>query len=100
MSSSRAIGFGLDALPRLVRGEGSYLFDDRGRRYLDGSGGPAAFCIGHANREVNAAIAGQLDQVACAYRYLFTSTALEQLTELILGKSGPQFGHVIYSGSG
>ncbi|MBV8805905.1 MAG: aspartate aminotransferase family protein, partial [Sinobacteraceae bacterium] len=87
-------------LPRLVRGEGSYLFDDHGRRYLDGSGGPAAFCIGHANREVNAAIAAQLDQVACAYRYLFTSTALEQLTELILGKSGPWFGHVIYSGSG
>jgi adenosylmethionine-8-amino-7-oxononanoate aminotransferase len=100
MTRNRAIGFGLERLPRLVRGKGSYLFDDHGRRYLDGSGGPAAFCIGHANREVNAAIAAQLDQVACAYRYLFTSTALEQLTELILGKSGPRFGHVIYSGSG
>jgi len=100
MAKSRAIGFGIENLPRIVRGEGSYLIDDAGRRYLDGSGGPAAFCIGHANREVNAAIAAQLDQVACGYRYLFTSDALEQLTQLLLSLSGPQFGHVVYTSSG
>lgn len=99
-TNTRAIGFGLDQLPRIVRGEGSYLFDADGRRYLDGSGGPAAFSIGHANREVNAAIAAQLDQFACAYRYLFTTDVLEALTELILRKFGKQFGHVIYCGSG
>ena len=100
MSATRAIGFGLEELPRIVRGEGSYLFDASGRRYLDGSGGPAAFCIGHANREVNAAIAAQLDQFACAYRYLFTTDVLEALTKLILGKFGSEFGHVVYCGSG
>ena len=100
MAKNRAIGFGIENLPRIVRGEGSYLIDDAGRRYLDGSGGPAAFCIGHANREVNAAIAAQLDKVACGYRYLFTSDALEQLTQLLLSLSGPDFGHVVYSSSG
>src|ERR1700678_4512097 len=100
MAKGRAIGFGIENLPRIVRGEGSYLIDDAGRRYLDGSGGPAAFCIGHANREVNAAIAAQLDHVACGYRYLFTSDALEQLTQLLLSLSGPQFGHVVYTSSG
>ncbi len=98
--SSRAIGFGLDELPRIVRGSGSYLFDASGRRYLDGSGGPAAFCIGHAHPEVNAAIAEQLGRIACAYRYLFTSDAFEQLTELILRKCGPPFTHIVYSSSG
>ena len=50
-----------------ARGEGSYLYDDTtGRRYLDGSSGPAAFGIGHGNPEVNAAIARQFAQVACA----------------------------------
>jgi hypothetical protein len=34
-------------------------------RYLDGFGDPAAFCIGHGNPEVNAAIASQFAQVAC-----------------------------------
>ena len=100
MVKNRGIGFGLDDLPRIDRGEGSYLFDDAGRRYLDGSGGPAAFCIGHANREVNTAIAEQLDKVACGYRYLFTSDAAEQLTQLILSLCGPEFGHVIYTSSG
>jgi adenosylmethionine-8-amino-7-oxononanoate aminotransferase len=100
MAVNRAIGFGLDELPRIARGEGSYLFDTNGRRYLDGSGGPAAFSVGHGNREVNAAISTQLEQVACAYRYLFTSEPLEQLTDLILRSCGSGFAHVVYSMSG
>ena len=47
------------SLPRIARGEGSFLYDTTGRRYLDGSGGPAAFGIGHDNPEVNATIASQ-----------------------------------------
>ncbi len=100
MTKNRSVGWGLSALPRIVRGEGSYLYDAAGRRYLDGSGGPAAFSIGHGNREVNAAIAAQLEQVACAYRYLFTSEPLEELTRLLLSLCGPGFGHIVYSGSG
>ncbi len=100
MTRNRSVGWGMDALPRIVRGEGSYLHDAAGRRYLDGSGGPAAFSIGHGNREVNAAIAAQLERVACGYRYLFTSEPLEELTSLLLSLCGPAFGHIVYSGSG
>jgi adenosylmethionine-8-amino-7-oxononanoate aminotransferase len=100
MTANRAIGWGMEALPRIVRGAGSYVYDADGRRYLDGSGGPAAFSIGHGNREVNAAIAAQLDKVACGYRYLFTSDALEELTSLLLARCGPQFAHIVYSSSG
>jgi adenosylmethionine-8-amino-7-oxononanoate aminotransferase len=100
MAVNRAIGWEMDGMPRIVRGEGSYLYDDRGMRYLDGSGGPAAFCLGHGNREVNAAITAQLAQVACGYRYLFTSEPLEQLTQLLLEKCGPAFGHIVFSSSG
>ena len=100
MTANRAIGWGMEALPRIVRGAGSYVYDADGRQYLDGSGGPAAFSIGHGNREVNAAIAAQLDKVACGYRYLFSSEALEELTSLLLARCGPQFAHIVYSGSG
>ncbi len=100
MTANRAIGWGMGSLPRIVRGEGSYLYDASGRRYLDGSGGPAAFSIGHGNREVNAAIAAQLEQVACGYRYLFTSEPLEELTRLLRARCGPEFEHIVYSGSG
>jgi adenosylmethionine-8-amino-7-oxononanoate aminotransferase len=100
MTTNRAIGWGMEALPRIIRGEGSYLYDADGRRYLDGSGGPAAFSIGHANREVNAAIVRQLEKVACGYRYLFTSEALEELTRLLLARCGPKFAHIVFSLSG
>jgi adenosylmethionine-8-amino-7-oxononanoate aminotransferase len=97
---NRPSGFGIDELPRLVRGQGSYLFDAAGKRYLDGSGGPAVFCLGHAHPEVNAAIARQMAQIAYAYRYLFTSDALEALTETILRLCGGGFQDIVYTGSG
>src|SRR5579862_6422557 len=96
----RPTGFGIDELPRIVRGEGSYLIDSTGKRYLDGSGGPAVFCLGHAHPEVNAAISRQLDDIAYAYRYLFTSTALESLTEMILRLCGGHFQDIVFAGSG
>ena len=37
--------------------KGSYIHDANGKRYIDGSSGPAVYCIGHGNEEVNAAIA-------------------------------------------
>jgi adenosylmethionine-8-amino-7-oxononanoate aminotransferase len=97
---NRPSGFGVEELPRIVRGRGSYLFDAAGKRYLDGSGGPAVFCLGHAHPEVNAAITRQLNEIAYAYRYLFTSSALESLTETILRRCGGEFQDIIYSGSG
>jgi adenosylmethionine-8-amino-7-oxononanoate aminotransferase len=97
---NRPSGFGIEELPRIVRGQGSYLFDAQGRRYLDGSGGPAVFCLGHAHPEVNAALARQFQEIAYAYRYLFTSSALEQLTEMVLRLCGGDFQDIVYTGSG
>ncbi len=97
---NRPSGFGIESLPRIVRGQGSYVFDAAGKRYLDGSGGPAVFCLGHAHPEVNAAIERQLQDIAYAYRYLFTSEALERLTETVLRRCGGEFRDIVYTGSG
>jgi adenosylmethionine-8-amino-7-oxononanoate aminotransferase len=96
----RPSGFGIGELPRIVRGRGSYLFDAAGKRYVDGSGGPAVFCVGHSHPEVNAAITQQLDAIAYAYRYLFTSSALESLTETVLRLCGGEFKDIVYTSSG
>ena len=47
-------------LPKAKWAKGSYIHDANGKRYIDGSSGPAVYCIGHGNEEVNAAIADQL----------------------------------------
>ncbi len=47
----------------LVRGEGAWLFDDRGTRYLDALSGIAVCSLGHAHPRVAAALADQAHQL-------------------------------------
>jgi len=71
-------------LPKVSHGVGIYVYDTAGKRYLDASGGPAVYCLGHAHPEVTAAIVRQLERIAHGYRYTFTSDPLEQLREHIV----------------
>lgn len=76
--------------PLLVRGEGVYLFDDQGNRYLDGSGGSAAVtAIGHGVAEVVAAIADQARRLACAPTHAFATEPTEALGRLIIERFAP-----------
>ena len=84
------------ALPKVVRAKGSYLWDADGKQYIDGSGGPAVYCIGHGNAEVNAAICDQLAQIAHGYRYNFTTDALEELTEIIRARCGGNLREMVF----
>jgi acetylornithine aminotransferase/acetylornithine/N-succinyldiaminopimelate aminotransferase len=46
-----------------TRGEGSYVWDVRGKRYLDLGGGIAVNCLGHANAEITQALAEQSQRI-------------------------------------
>lgn len=83
-------------LPKVAWAKGSYVHDVDGKQYIDGSGGPAVYCIGHSNAEVNAAITRQLDRIAHGYRYNFTSDALEELTDIIRQRCGGTLNHMVY----
>ena len=73
-------------LPTVDYGRGAYVYDSSGKQYIDGSGGPAVFCLGHGNAEVNAAIVAQIDRIAHGYRYTFASDALDGLQAIIADK--------------
>ncbi len=83
-------------LPRISHGRGSYLWDREGKRYIDGSGGPAVYCLGHGDTRVNAAVAAQMERVAHGYRYLFTADALEEMTEIIAANCGPTYTDMVF----
>jgi len=72
------------APPKAVAGEGCYLIDESGKRYLDASGGAAVSCLGHGDAEVTAAIKAQLDQLAYAHTSFFTSEPAEALADLLI----------------
>ena len=48
----------------LERGEGNYVFDDAGKRYLDAFGGVLTVSVGHANPKVVAAIVEQVKKIS------------------------------------
>ncbi|HEV8517882.1 MAG TPA: aspartate aminotransferase family protein [Burkholderiales bacterium] len=71
-------------LPVAVRGEGLYLYDKNGRRYLDAAGGAAVSCVGHGHPRVIAAIKKQLDHLAYAHTSFFTTEAAEMLADQLV----------------
>ena len=66
------------ARPMISHGDGIYLIDKDGRRYIDGSGGPLVVNIGHGRAEVIEAINKQAKEVAYVHAAMFTSEPLEQ----------------------
>ncbi|CAJ1391572.1 unnamed protein product [Effrenium voratum] len=92
--TSRILGRGAAALPAAVRGEGCYIVDEAGRRYLDGSGGAAVSCLGHSDPDVRAAIHDQLDRIAFAHTGFFTSKAAEELADRLVANAPEGIGKV------
>lgn len=81
----------------LVRGEGAYLFDDTGRRYLDAISGISVCNLGYSHPEVNKAIHEQTDTLLhCSNLYLIKPQM--QLGELLTQVSGME--KVFFSNSG
>jgi adenosylmethionine-8-amino-7-oxononanoate aminotransferase len=64
--------------PRIVRGEGCYLYDDTGRRYLDGCGGAYVVSVGHGVSEIAEALACQAGRVAYVSGTAFTHDTVEE----------------------
>jgi adenosylmethionine-8-amino-7-oxononanoate aminotransferase len=67
--------------PFAVRGDGIRLFDRDGKAYIDGSGGAAVSCLGHAHPDVLAALHAQIDRLAYAHTGFFTSEVSEALAD-------------------
>lgn len=70
--------------PVAVSGEGCYLVDASGKRYLDACGGAAVSCLGHGDQTVIDAVKAQLDQLAYAHTGFFTSEPAETLANLLI----------------
>jgi adenosylmethionine-8-amino-7-oxononanoate aminotransferase len=71
-------------LARAVAGDGCYIIDADGKRYLDGSGGAAVSCLGHSDADVRAALHDQLDKIAFAHTGFFTTDVAEELADLLI----------------
>ena len=75
-------------LPTAIKGEGCYIVDSNGKKYIDGSGGAAVSCLGHSDNTVKDAIINQTEKLAYAHTSFFTNKPAEKLANL-LAKNSP-----------
>jgi adenosylmethionine-8-amino-7-oxononanoate aminotransferase len=73
--------------PVAVKGEGIYLFDKDGKRYLDGCGGAAVSCLGHSHPKVRKAIIDQVSTLAYAHSGFFTTEPMEELADWLIERA-------------
>lgn len=86
--------------PKIVRTEGIYYWDERGRPLIDASSGPVAANIGHGNARVLDAIDRQARRASFAFPLSFQSEASLEFSHALLRAAGPDFHHVYVTSGG
>lgn len=66
----------------LDRGDGVWLYDMEGKRYLDFVSGIAVFALGYNNREYNDALKAQIDKIIHTSNYYYNVPAIEAAKKL------------------
>ena len=89
-----------DLLPNAVAGQGPYIIDADGKRYLDASGGAAVSCLGHNHPAVIHAIKSQLDRIAYAHSAFFTTDVAEQLADRLIAGAPAKIERVYFVSGG
>ena len=87
-------------LPMIDRGEGVYLYDRQGKRYLDASGGPAVINIGHGVKEVIDSMLEQARKVCFPYVGHFISEAQIELSRKVVEFAPPGMSRVYFVSGG
>ncbi|MEJ8573893.1 aspartate aminotransferase family protein [Microbaculum marinum] len=86
--------------PVAASGEGCWLIDSNGKRYLDASGGAAVSCLGHLHPRVVAAIREQAGKLEFAHTSFFTTGPAEDLADYLTARAPAGFGRVYFVSGG
>jgi acetylornithine/N-succinyldiaminopimelate aminotransferase len=81
----------------LVKGEGAYLWDDKGKKYLDFFAGFAVCCLGHSHPVITKALTEQAQKLIQVSQVYYT-TPQYQLAELLMNNSA--MNKIYYGSSG
>ena len=86
--------------PRIVRGEGIYLYGEDGKVYLDGCSGSAVANIGHGNQEVAECARRQTEQIAFTHLSRWTVDVIENCASRIAAWCPGDLNHVYFVSGG
>lgn len=86
--------------PVAAGGDGIFLIDADGRRYIDACGGAAVSCLGHGHPEIIAAMAEQAARIEFIHTGFFTTDAAEELACMVADACPGALDRVWFTGSG
>jgi len=84
----------------IARGQGAWLYDFDGKRYLDGISSWWTNLFGHANPRINAALKEQLETLEHVMLAGFTHQPVVELSERLSALTGGALGHAFYASDG
>jgi adenosylmethionine-8-amino-7-oxononanoate aminotransferase len=84
----------------VVRGEGNYLIDDRGRRLFDGTSALWCNLLGHRVPEIDMAVSEQLGRFAHTTLLGTTHPGVAELAKRLVEIAPPGLNHVFFSDNG
>jgi adenosylmethionine-8-amino-7-oxononanoate aminotransferase len=87
-------------VPVMVRGEGSYVWDSAGRRYLDGLSGLFVSQIGHGRQELGEAAAKQSNQLAYFPIWSYGHPAAIELAERLAARAPGDLNRLFFTTGG
>lgn len=86
--------------PQATHAQGIYIWDENGRRVIDGSSGAMVVNIGHSNPNVIAAMKAQLDRATFIYRLHFENEPAEELARKLAGRMPGDLDKVFFVSGG
>jgi adenosylmethionine-8-amino-7-oxononanoate aminotransferase len=97
---TRMSAYGKSDVPVIVRGEGAYVYDDKGKRYLDGLAGLFVSMVGHGRTEIAAAAAKQASELAYFPLWSYAHPSAIKLADRIAGLAPGDLNRVFFTTSG
>jgi putrescine aminotransferase len=85
----------------IARGEGVYIFDDQGKKYLDGFAGLWCVNIGYGRREIAEAVSRQMNELPYYNSFFGTTTPpTALLAQKVTAHTDGRMNHVFFTNSG
>ncbi|QBX55011.1 aspartate aminotransferase family protein [Nocardioides seonyuensis] len=100
MHFTRQGGYADHDVPVIVRGEGAYIYDDKGRRYLDGLAGLFVSQLGHGRTELAEAAAKQAKELAFMPLWSYAHPPAIELAERVAAYAPGDLNRVFFTSGG
>ncbi|MBD3171384.1 aspartate aminotransferase family protein [Candidatus Bathyarchaeota archaeon] len=100
MSGKHIFSRGSSRLHEMVKGEGIYLWNKEGKKYIDGSSGPICVNIGHGVEEVTEAVNKQMKEVSYVHSSHFTTKSVKDCADKLAELAPDTLNYVFFSCGG